>query len=188
MSNRFNVLSDQDLESKDAFENIEDTGSVDLDRIVHNVAFIGSNVQDRPVVIAINKSKDRFTAFLDTGSPASIMDVHSYKTLFSEFPLNKSNANLRGLGRGGLEAIGEVSPTFWIANEKIKDPFVVITNVQMHPVLILGHGLMRRHRICWDPESETALVKGKRVRKGFVSDKREGYSSDQFEVGCRREE
>ena len=161
---------------------------IKISSILDSIAFISNDVQDRPVVVAVNSHKEKFTVFLDTGSPVSIMDKITYESFFREVPLIKSQVNLHGLGNGGLRCIGEIIPTFWIANVKISGRISVVDNIDMFPIVILGHALQRKHNIIWDPTTETALIQGKRVQKGHTlnlgnrSRRENGCSSDESEA------
>lgn len=171
VSNPFDILTDN------CDDELESIGMVEINQILQSLNFIKNSVEDRPVIIGINADKDKFTLFLDTGSPVSIMDRRSYQKFFNSFPISKTGYNLQGLGRGGLNCIGEVTPIFYIADTKIKYNFIIVDNICMYPIILLGHALMKKHNIMWDPVNEVALVNGKRVKKGHTLDLHEQENS-----------
>ena len=163
-SNRFDVLATLDSDT-----NVSSTMSTKQLSSIPPIAFIDNDVHDRPVIVAVNSLQEQFTLFLDTGSPVSIMDTATHAKFFPTTPIKKvSNVALNGMGKGSLNCVGIINPIFYIANQRIQDEFVLVDNVEMNYILLIGHSLMRRHRIVWDPVTETALVNGKRVRKSHT--------------------
>ena len=139
-----------------------------LASILNKIAFLTHSLEERPLLVAITDNRELLTSFLDTGSPVSIIDERTYKTYFSSFPITQTEASLQGLGKGDLECLGEANIVFYLGKTRIRDSFVIVRNIDLFPVMLLGHALMRRHRIIWDPSQELAWVNGKKVRKSHT--------------------
>ena len=63
------------------------------------------------------------TMFLDTGSPRNIMDASTYKSFFSDHPINTCNIKLSGIGDKPLKVIGEVNAKYKIGKYHFCDTF-----------------------------------------------------------------
>ena len=158
-----------------------------MEYIFDSIAFISQPLKERPLLIAITEKREKLTSFLDTGSPYSLMDEFTHSHLFSSSPIVRSSVNLQGLGKGGLQNIGETVISFYLGNTRIKDTFIVVRNIQMHPIILLGHSLMRKHKIIWDPANDWALVNGNKVKKGHTLNVTNCITEETREVEDRRD-
>ena len=148
-----NECSDESLVSLVAYENPED------------IAFIHENINQRPVIKAMNMNNKSFTLFLDTGSPRNIMDFQTYKAFFSCYPLEQMNLKLFGLGKKPLNVLGKINIKFRIGRFVLRDSFIIINNVNMHPIVMLGYPSIGTHNIAIVPAKNGIFIQGHYVRR-----------------------
>ena len=101
--------------------------------------------------------------FLDSGSEVNIIDNKSYNLYFSHIPQSRSlvRKSLQSLNSSKFNVTGNVSLEVKVGEYLLTDDFYVVSNIGMHPLILIGYPSMAKHKIILNPERRGIIIQNK---------------------------